>query len=584
MWELVAFGTDSSAQLTRTSLREGVPMRIGRAPRDGWKIGWDRMISREHADVVVKDGVLEVSKLAVARNAILFNGDVAESFQCRVGDVFRIGATSFEFVKAGDVQPFDVRDPLSEFAFSSQELEGWDFAEPEEAAKLISTLPVKIAADDVSDLASKATQLVLECMPEAELAGIVRRSSQTVSTLDILGWSGRDKFNSTFRPSVRLLKESVRQRAIIMYVWSDDEASSDLYTVSGVLDWSVCLPMESAAAEGHCLYISGKLEDEVSPVEMVETLRKYLPLLLAISRQIEQGYGYTLLKQQRGRLSQFFSPAVLETLTESNADATLNPREGDITALFCDLRGFSRKAEEFRDRLLVLLERVNHALSTMTRYIMSHEGAIADFQGDAALAFWGWPSKLEEGPLPACQAALEILDAFTEAARQPQHVLAGFRVGIGIGHGNAVAGMIGSENQAKVGVFGDTVNTASRLEGMTKQFGAAILLDEATAKCVANSNDEKFGRVRELGRVLPKGKGDALNVYELLSPRSIGEKEIEVSNLAVKLFQAGEWANAKATFERLAEEDGLRQFFTGYIEKHTAPPDGWNGVLKLTKK
>jgi len=584
MWELVAFGTDSSAQLTRISLREGVTLRIGRAPRDGWKIGWDRMISREHADVVVKNGVLEVSKLSVARNAILFNGDTAESFQCGVGDVFRIGATSFEFIKAGDIQPFDVRDPLSEFAFSSQELEGWEFTEPAEAAKLISTLPVKLIADDVSDLASKATQLVLECMPEAEIAGIVRRSSKEVPTLDLLGWAGREEFNSAFRPSMRLLKEVVRQRAIIMYVWSDDDAASDLYTVSGVLDWSVCLPMESSVAEGHCLYISGKLEEEISPVQMVETLRKYLPLLLAITRQIEQGYCYTLLKQQRGRLSQFFSPAVLETLTDSNADATLDPREGDITALFCDLRGFSRKAEEYRDRLLLLLERVNNALSTMTRYIMSHEGAIADFQGDAALAFWGWPSKLEEGPLPACRAALEILEAFTEAARQPGHVLTGFRVGIGIGHGNAVAGMIGSENQAKVGVFGDTVNTASRLEGMTKLFGAAILLDEATANCVANSNDSKFGKIRELGRVRPKGKGDALNVFELLSPTTMTDDEIETSNLAVKLFQTGEWATAKATFEQLPEEDGLRQFFTGYIEKHTAPPDAWSGVLKLTAK
>ena len=86
-------------------------------------------------------------------------------------------------------------------------------------------------------------------------------------------------------------------------------------------------------------------------------------------------------------MKQFFSPAVVETLVSKDADVALQPREGPLSVMFCDIRGFSRKVGQARDELTLLLGRVSEALSVMTRSILKFEGVIADFQGDAALGF-----------------------------------------------------------------------------------------------------------------------------------------------------------------------------------------------------
>ena len=104
---------------------------------------------------------------------------------------------------------------------------------------------------------------------------------------------------------------------------------------------------------------------------------------------------------------------------------------------------------------------------------------------DAALAFWGWPTPIESGPLLACRAALSIFREFAAANADPDSTLYGFQVGMGIGCGNAIAGKIGSEEQIKVGVFGPIVNLTARLESMTKQLGVTVLLDERSAEYAA---------------------------------------------------------------------------------------------------
>ena len=155
-----------------------------------------------------------------------------------------------------------------------------------------------------------------------------------------------------------------------------------------------------------------------------------------------------------------------------------------MTVLFCDLRGFSQKAEAAAGDLKGLLDRVSRALGVMTSQILKHSGVTGDFQGDAAMGFWGWPFASPESPLNACRAALGIRAAFEETFGRPDHPLGSFQVGIGVAHGRAVAGKIGTSEQVKVTVFGPVVNLASRLEGMTKQLRVPIVLDETTASIV----------------------------------------------------------------------------------------------------
>jgi adenylate cyclase len=374
----------------------------------------------------------------------------------------------------------------------------------------------------------------------------------------------------------------------MLYIWGSDETTADMFTVSGEMDWAICVPLKSIQTEGLCFYLSGRLSEGLSLVQQIELLKLHVRLIELIARNVDSYQRLALLEQQQARISHFFSPAVLEAIVAGEATTKLEPREGDITVLFCDMRGFSHKVEKSNDRLLELLERVSQALGVMTRGIMTHEGAIADFQGDAALAFWGWPSALDEGPLPACRAALDILREFDRIGKTSGHPLFGFRVGIGIAHGNAVAGRIGTAEQSKVGVFGDTVNTASRMEGMTKQFGAPILIDAPTAQLLREAKEVFPGRTRRLGRVRPKGKENALELYQLLPPadqHEITDEQIVQFESAIRQFSEGQWPSANKLLQRLRTTDGIGEMYLRYMDLHSnRPPNDWDGAIAVTSK
>ena len=189
-----------------------------------------------------------------------------------------------------------------------------------------------------------------------------------------------------------------------------------------------------------------------------------------------------VLEQRQAGLGQFFSPAVMEQLKGDTTGHALDPKESDISVLFCDVRGFSRKSEKAEENLHELLARVSEALGVMTCGIIKYDGVIADFQGDAALGFWGWPKAKENDPRLACCAALDIQAAFLHATTDEGNSLKGFKVGIGIASGRAIAGKIGTDEQIKVGAFGPVVNLGARLESMTKQLRTSILIDELTAE------------------------------------------------------------------------------------------------------
>ena len=176
------------------------------------------------------------------------------------------------------------------------------------------------------------------------------------------------------------------------------------------------------------------------------------------------------LESQAAALRPFLPPRVLEELGEAPDPAALAPAECVASVLFCDLRGFSRTSEQFLEEqgsagLPALLARVSAALSVMTRRIREAGGVTGDFLGDAALAFWGWPTADPTAPVRAAAAAVKIAADFA-LPREPDDPLAGFRVGVGVATGPAVAGRIGTEDQVKITVFGPTANFASRLEGL----------------------------------------------------------------------------------------------------------------------
>jgi adenylate cyclase len=296
------------------------------------------------------------------------------------------------------------------------------------------------------------------------------------------------------------------------------------------------------------------------------------------------------LEQQQSELRQFFSPKVVEALTKSGPVA-LEPRQGPVSVLFCDVRGFSRKVEESSDDLHGLLARVREALSVMTRSILRFDGVIADFQGDAALGFWGWPHASDESPALACRAALAIQKEFAAAQRDPFHDLHGFHVGIGVCHGEAITGRIGSDEQIKVGVFGPIVNTASRLQDLTKQVGVPILVDGPTADAVADYLPASVAVCRRVTRLRPAGIATPVDVFALTSGRERHRRDAltgvqeQAYDIASEAVTSGHWSKARRILNGLPAKHGPTNFLRRMIHRSGQhPPAGWDGVLTMDRK
>ncbi|MFO0852136.1 MAG: adenylate/guanylate cyclase domain-containing protein [Gemmataceae bacterium] len=151
----------------------------------------------------------------------------------------------------------------------------------------------------------------------------------------------------------------------------------------------------------------------------------------------------------------------------------------------------------------------------MTRAIVNEDGVVGDFQGDATMGFWGWPLPQPDQAERAARAALSIRREVRRFAQRRNHPLAGMECGIGVARGPAVAGRLGTYEQAKIGVFGPVVNRAARLEAATKRLGVPILIDAAVYDQLAKPG-AVAGRLRKVARVVPKGLAEPLLIAELL--------------------------------------------------------------------
>ena len=601
MPELIAVGPEPK-QRWRRQVPDDQVIRLGRAPRNGWAVPWDRHISREHAELtLVGNGQLKVRRLDVARNPISYQGAAISEFMLSVGEEFRIGLTSFSLaeVTVGDSPLM----PVDEQSYAPGELKRFAFRNASHRLEVLSKLPQVISeADNNEELALGLVGLLLEAIPHAGAAAVLQYPSNfeqiDPSNPLMLRWDSSDDVQlsssgdrSRFRPSRRLIIQALDSGESVRHVWSESDEADVAYTTSGRFDWAFCTPINDISCKGWCLYVSGKLGFDLGSTSRAvseDDLRGDLRFTEMVSQFIGAIRRVQMLEHQQASFTKFFSPAVMEMLRHANASEVLAPKENEITSLFCDVRGFSRTVEQSQDNLHGLLERVSDALGVMTCGILKYDGVIADFQGDAALGFWGWPAPTGDGPLSACRAALEIHQEFARANVREHEGSTRFRVGIGIAHGLAIAGQIGTEEQSKVGAFGPVVNLGSRLEGMTKHLRVPILLDERTAGAVQNGLPRNEGRCRRLCRVRPYGMKSSLMVSELLPPEgfpeTITDQNIADYEEAVDAVIEGRWDFALEQLSRLPVKDRAKDFLMIFIAKnHYEPPEDWDGVIDMGK-
>lgn len=579
-------------------LTAGESVRLGRAPADGIQVDGDLLISREHADVEPESDGVFVRCLETARNSIMFDGSLHRETFVPAGECFQIGLTVFHVTELeGDSGDDNVLATIEQ-SYSPGELGRAEFSDARQQLEILASLPQLISSTKTDEeLALIIAKLLLDGMPEAEAVAVVQYDRELISlaaavteTLPaprLMKVHTRDSFNGRFQPSRRLMIKSLRNQCSVLNIWSQGAGME--FTMTEGLGWAFACPVRGEGSIGWCLYVSGVGSRKSKMFFTEEDLRgdlRFTELLTDFVSSIRQ---VRFLQEQRTQLSSFFSPTVIENLTASGDRPSLEPAERDVTVLFCDLRGFSKRSESLQHDLLTLLKGVSEALGVMADGVLGLDGAIADFQGDAILGFWGWPLSQQTGALPACRAALRIEAEFLRANKQAHKLLSGLTCGIGVAHGRALAGKIGTDKQSKIGVFGPVVNQGSRLEGLTKQFGVSICIDEKSADFVRRSMPPQEGRLRRLARVRPKGMDTPIDVFSLLpSIEKLPEVTDEMIQQTDELVQAiidGNWKKAKDLHEGLPGHDGPARFYRQLFDKYgTSPPANWDGIIRLDSK
>ncbi len=250
----------------------------------------------------------------------------------------------------------------------------------------------------------------------------------------------------------------------------------------------------------------------------------------------------------------------------------------ELTVLFADLAGFTSLSERLGDKVVPI---VSSYLELASGAVEEEGGTVDKFIGDAVMAFWGAPLRIDDQALRACRAALAIAAGMDAAAARGEP-LGELRVRVGLHTGPAIVGNVGSARRLNYTALGDTVNLASRLESVNKIYGTKILLSAETRK-----QTEGAILTREIDAVTVYGRKEPVRIYEI-----IGRADAETSTLhrsyaeALALYRERRLAEARDLVQVQAEKDGPSRWLAARcIELEANPPaPDWQPVTNLDSK
>ncbi|MEO1527327.1 MAG: adenylate/guanylate cyclase domain-containing protein [Planctomycetota bacterium] len=558
-----------------------IELVIGRNDAD-WNVPWDTTISRAHVRLVPQpDSRVEIIAIETARNPVFYRGLISKRFLLVPGEHFVIGDTTFTLSNrqaAIEAPSGGSSDDLglAENVFDHVALRRKHFQDANARIDVLTRLPDLIASSDTDEeLLVRVTSVLLQSTPVASSVTIVsgaRLENDPDASIEILHYDNRNATLGGSAVSRRLVRRAVQKRESVLHIWHSGDAAT--FTAREDIDWAFCVPLRAEACRGWAIYIAGRTVDaqpsgEGAPSSLTDRLQDDVKFAELVGTTVGSLRQSRRLQRRQAAMRHFFAPVVMQAIATGDTDQVLEPRESDLTVMFCDLRGFSRRSEQESGQLLRLLSDVSNALGVMTKHILGFDGVIGDFHGDAAMGFWGWPLALDKTAHRAAGAA--------RAIRAEYHSTdLGFRCGIGIAHGRAVAGRIGTTDQVKVTAFGPVVNLASRLESMTKRVGAEIVIDDTTRRLLLDEGSDI--RVRRLANVRPAGFSSAVEISEVVCDDRITDAMIRDYEAALDRFSQDPQA-AIDPLSQLPEWDGPTQFLRNTIRAGNHA----DGIIDLPK-
>ncbi len=312
---------------------------------------------------------------------------------------------------------------------------------------------------------------------------------------------------------------------------------------------------------------------------------------LGLAFVLATAYSYATEGRQklaiRRMFSRYMSEKVISHLMNHPELLNLGGERRRMTLFFSDLAGFTTISERLGAEEVVAL--LNDYLSRMTDIILDEEGTVDKFEGDAIMAFWGAPLPQEDQALRACRAALRQQAALAELNQHFEKMgLPRLGMRIGMHTGDAIVGNLGSEKRFDYTAIGDTVNLASRLEGLNKFYGTFIMASETTrAECGDGVVFREMDRVAVKGKVKPVGVFQPLGLAGDLPPAAI-----ELANDfagALELYRQEKFPEAAALFQAILVKhpgDSPSQVFLKRCQAYqeSPPPPDWQGVFRPDSK
>ena len=292
-------------------------------------------------------------------------------------------------------------------------------------------------------------------------------------------------------------------------------------------------------------------------------------------------------KRMKSTMSRYMDPGIADQLLAGGEEA-LGGKSVESTVLFSDIRNFTGISEELGPHPTVAL--LNEYFTIMVDCIQREGGMLDKFIGDAIMAVFGLPVSRGDDADRSVRAAISMITELrrwnvqrSAASKKP------IDIGIGINTDKVVSGNIGSPRRMDYTIIGDGVNLASRLEGACKQYFSRILISEHTLKQLRGTY-----RLREVDRVVVKGKHEPIGIYEVLDYHTEESfpnlmDAVNAFKSGLSYYRAGQWDKAIDGFAEASHLNSADQLPRVYVDrcmhfKENPPPENWNGVWVMATK
>lgn len=290
--------------------------------------------------------------------------------------------------------------------------------------------------------------------------------------------------------------------------------------------------------------------------------------------------------------SKFVPVTLVKQLIASKTGAELGGEKRRLTMMFSDIEGFTTISESMPTE--ALLPHISEYLDSLTTIILRQGGTVDKYIGDCIMSFWGAPVEDPDHEVNACRTALlcvrelEALNARWIAEGKPA-----LHTRFGISSGEVSVGNMGSRERMNYTVLGDSVNLASRLEGINKYYGTRIIVGAPTYE-VAKT---RF-LMRPVDVVAVKGKAQGVAIYELLAglpddvdvpPSAEQVRCKELTEQAFRTYLSQDFQTALSLYQRLTEEfpgDEVGRMFVERCKEYLQEPPGadWTGITRMKSK